>query len=78
MNRMVLSRRAFLASAVRARPRVACVLNTWFPNSHADVFISRLLDGYRLNFTSHARNRQDEGFDALVARVQRDRESNSA
>jgi len=28
---------------------VACVLNVWFPNSHADVFVSRLLDGYRLN-----------------------------
>src|SRR6266481_644187 len=54
MNSIVLSRRAFLASAVRARPRVACVLNTWFPNSHADVFMSRLLDGYRLNHEWHA------------------------
>ena len=35
------------------RPRVACVLNTWFPNSHADVFIGRLLDGYRLNGAWH-------------------------
>jgi len=34
-------------------PRIACVLNTWFPNSHADVFISRLLDGYRLNGSWH-------------------------
>ena len=32
-----------------AKPRVACILNAWFPNSHADVFMSRLLDGYRLN-----------------------------
>lgn len=31
------------------RPRVACILNVYFPNSHADVFMSRLLDGYRLN-----------------------------
>lgn len=30
------------------------MLNTWFPNSHADVFISRLLDGYRLTGQWHA------------------------
>jgi hypothetical protein len=30
------------------------VLNAWFPNSHADVFVSRLLDGYRLNHQWHA------------------------
>jgi hypothetical protein len=35
------------------QPRVACVMNTWFANSHADVFISRLLDGYRLNGAWH-------------------------
>jgi hypothetical protein len=35
-------------------PRVACVMNVWFPNSHADVFVSRLLDGYRLNGAWHA------------------------
>jgi len=29
-------------------------LNTWFPNSHADVFVPRLLDGYRLNHQWHA------------------------
>ena len=29
-------------------------MNTWFPNSHADVFVSRLLDGYRLNHAWHA------------------------
>lgn len=28
-------------------------MNTWFPASHADVFISRLLDGYRLNGAWH-------------------------
>jgi hypothetical protein len=33
---------------------VACILNAWFPNSHADVFVSRLLDGYRLNGAWHA------------------------
>ena len=33
---------------------MACVLNTWFPNAHADVFVSRLLDGYRLNHEWHA------------------------
>jgi len=64
-----LSRRVFLASpalalaapalaapalAAPARPRVAVVMNTWFPNSHADVFVSRLLDGYRLNRAWHA------------------------
>ncbi|MGO9255355.1 MAG: hypothetical protein ACLQU1_03500 [Bryobacteraceae bacterium] len=36
-------------AATRRRPRVACILNAYFPNSHADVFMSRLLDGYRLN-----------------------------
>ena len=28
-------------------------MNVWFPNSHADVFVSRLLDGYRLNHAWH-------------------------
>jgi hypothetical protein len=36
-----------------ARPRVACILNAYFPNSHADVFVSRLLDGYRLSGAWH-------------------------
>jgi hypothetical protein len=35
------------------RPRVACILNVYFPNSHADVFMSRVLDGYRLNGAWH-------------------------
>lgn len=37
----------------RELPRVACILNVYFPNSHADVFMSRLLEGYRLNGLSH-------------------------
>ncbi len=41
-----------LAEAGR-RPRVACILNAYYPNSHADVFMSRLLEGYRLNGESH-------------------------
>ena len=55
-----ISRRVLLASPATAllaaggRPRVACILNVWFPNSHADVFLSRLLDGYRLNQVWHA------------------------
>jgi hypothetical protein len=40
--------------AATRRPRVACVMNAYFPNSHADVFMSRLLDGYRLNGSWHA------------------------
>src|SRR5437899_4484496 len=55
-----ISRRAFLSAASTAmfaasgRPRVACILNAWFPNSHADVFVTRLLDGYRLDHQWHA------------------------
>ena len=41
------------ASASQSRPRVACILNTYFPNSHADVFMGRLLEGYRLNGKSY-------------------------
>jgi hypothetical protein len=29
-------------------------MNAYFPNSHADVFVSRILDGYRLNHEWHA------------------------
>ncbi len=35
------------------RPRVGCILNVYTPDSHADVFISRLLDGYGLNGQWH-------------------------
>jgi hypothetical protein len=63
-NRALLSRRLFLSSgalaaqvpalrAAQRKPRVACILNAYFPNAHADVFIGRLLDGYRLNHSWH-------------------------
>ena len=53
-----ISRRTFLASPALAlaagrKPGIACVMNAWFPNAHADVFVSRLLDGYRLNHAWH-------------------------
>lgn len=38
----------------RPAPRVASIMNVWFPDSHADVFMSRLLDGYRLDRQSHS------------------------
>lgn len=43
-----------LPQDVSRRPRVACILNVYSPNSHADVFVGRLLDGYRLNGKWHA------------------------
>jgi hypothetical protein len=55
-----ITRRGLLCSASSAlfaasgRLRVACILNAWFPNSHADVFVTRLLDGYRLDRRWHA------------------------
>lgn len=51
-----------LAQPVASRPRVACVLNAYTPNSHADVFVSRLLDGYRLNGAWHAPRLQTVSF----------------
>ena len=36
------------------RPRVAAIINAYFPNSHADVFMGRLLQGYRLNGKSYS------------------------
>jgi hypothetical protein len=39
--------------AAPAKPRVAVVMNVYTPDSHADVFVSRLLDGYRLNQKWH-------------------------
>jgi len=61
---VALSRRSLLATAlappvlaqtaaVKQRQRVACILNAYFPNSHSDVFVSRLLDGYRLDHAWH-------------------------
>ena len=60
LENVSLSRRTLLAlptvalAAVKHKPRVACVMNVWFPDSHADVFVSRLLDGFRLNHAWHA------------------------
>jgi hypothetical protein len=50
---LVLPGISALAQQMPARPRVACILNAYFPNSHADVFVGRLLDGYRLNGAWH-------------------------
>ena len=44
---------AGLAAPQNRRPRVAAILNSYFPNSHADVFMGRLLFGYRLNGKTH-------------------------
>lgn len=33
-------------AAAGARPRVACLATVWFPRSHADVIIAKLLGGY--------------------------------
>lgn len=55
-----IGRRLFLAlpglrlPAATSKPRVAVVVNVYNPNSHADVFVSRLLDGYRLNREWHS------------------------
>lgn len=40
--------------AAPAKPRVAVVMNVYTPDSHADVFVNRLLDGYRLDHGWHA------------------------
>lgn len=39
--------------AQKRRPRVAAIINVYHPNSHADVFMGRLLQGYRLNGKTH-------------------------
>jgi hypothetical protein len=36
------------------KPRVAGIMNVYTPNSHADVFFSRVLDGYHLEGSWHA------------------------
>ncbi|MEO8130258.1 MAG: hypothetical protein ABI822_24365, partial [Bryobacteraceae bacterium] len=41
------------AQAQTKRPRVAAILNAYYPDSHADVFMGRLLGGYRLNGKSY-------------------------
>ena len=53
-----MDRRCFLGLTAAAfaqvkRPRVAAILNAYYPDSHADVFMSRLLGGYRLNGKSY-------------------------
>lgn len=35
------------------RPRIAAITTVYRPNSHADVFFHRILEGYRLNGVSH-------------------------
>ena len=42
-----------LLSAAPRRPRVAAIITVYTPNSHADVFMGRLLEGYRLEHVSH-------------------------
>src|SRR3989304_3565004 len=36
------------ASGAPARPRVAFIVESWYPHSHADVIGTRLLEGYRV------------------------------
>ncbi|MBI1355128.1 MAG: hypothetical protein GC160_12335 [Acidobacteria bacterium] len=36
-----------------AKPRIAAITSVYRPNSHADVFLHRILEGYRLNGVSH-------------------------
>ncbi|MEP7365719.1 MAG: hypothetical protein ABI972_20900 [Acidobacteriota bacterium] len=51
-----------VAPAQASHPRVAVILNVYFPNSHADVFVGRLLEGYRLNGVSHRPRLKTEAF----------------
>jgi hypothetical protein len=61
-----MTRRSLLLSPLLAaqssRPRVAVILNVYFPNSHADVFVGRLLEGYRLNGVSHRPRLETKAF----------------
>ncbi len=41
------------AAAAGRRKRVAAICTVYYPLSHADVFLGRLLEGYRLNGVSH-------------------------
>ncbi len=63
----MIQRRAILLTPAAAlaqsrRPRVAVVMNVYFPNSHSDVFMSRFLEGYRLNGVSHRPRLQAASF----------------
>ena len=40
-------------AATPAKPRIAAIATVYRPNSHADVFLHRILEGYRLNGVSH-------------------------
>lgn len=40
-------------SEPRRKPRIAAITTVYRPNSHADVFFHRILEGYRLNGVSH-------------------------
>ncbi|MBL8293579.1 MAG: hypothetical protein JNN08_17155 [Bryobacterales bacterium] len=62
-----MTRRALLlaptaAAFAQGKPRVAVILNVYFPNSHADVFCGRLLEGYRLNKQSYRPRLQTASF----------------
>ncbi|MBM3892234.1 MAG: hypothetical protein FJ388_24220, partial [Verrucomicrobia bacterium] len=37
------------SAAAGRKPRIAAILTIFAPNSHGDVFMMRLIQGYRLN-----------------------------
>lgn len=53
-RRLFLSLPVLPLAAAATKPRVAVIMNAYFPGSHADVFAGRLLDGYRLNHEWYA------------------------
>ncbi len=66
VNIRYMNRRAFISSSLAAgasraethgkvsgRPRIAAIVTVYTPNSHADVFLGRLLEGYRLEHVSY-------------------------